>query len=344
MIISRARQLAFSLTTILVLVVLGAPAAFAADFKIATIAPEGTAWMKQMRDGAREVKTRTNGRVNFKFYGGGVMGNDKKVLRKIRIGQLHGGMFTPSSMADVYPDMQLYGLPLVFNTIEEVEYVRQRMDPILKQGLEDAGFVSFGWADGGFARIMSNVPVTGVESLQGRKVWVPEGDLITYSAMAALGLSPVTLPMTDVMTGLQTGLIDIVGSSPVGAVVMQWHTKVKYVTKVPLVYTYGFMAIDKKAFDTISDADKAIITEVMTRTYQEFDKANLVDNQGAYDALLKSGIEAVKFDDDEFTKVRNLLLTSNLKQGEAGAFTLELYREMLGHIEEFRSKRVAAAE
>jgi len=76
---------------------------------------------------------------------------------------------------------------------------------------------------------------------------------------------------------------------------LQWHTKVKYVTKVPLVYTYGFMAIDKKTFDAIGDADKAIVAEVMTRTYQEFDKTNLADNQGAYEALLKSGIEAVKF-------------------------------------------------
>jgi TRAP-type C4-dicarboxylate transport system substrate-binding protein len=160
--------------------------------------------------------------------------------------------------------------------------------------------------------------------------------------MEALALNPVTLPLTDVLTGLQTGLIDIVAIPPIVALVLQWHTKVKYVTKVPLVYSYGFMAIDKKTFDTISAADRAVVTEVMTQTYKKFDKANLVDNQGAYDALLKSGIEAVKFDDEEFVKVRNLLMASNLKQGEAGAFTLDLYREMLQYIEEFRSKRATS--
>jgi TRAP-type C4-dicarboxylate transport system substrate-binding protein len=128
------------------------------------------------------------------------------------------------------------------------------------------------------------------------------------------------------------------------ALVLQWHTKVKYVTKVPLVYTFGFMAVDKKTFDSISDADKAIVTEVMTRTYENFNKVNLVDNQGAYDALLKSGIEAVKFDDEEFVKVRNLLLESNLQQGVDGAFSLELYQEMLQHIDEYRSGQVAASE
>ena len=338
MIISRARQLAFSLTTILVLVVLGAPAAFAADFKIATIAPEGTAWMKQMRDGAREVKTRTNGRVNFKFYGGGVMGNDKKVLRKIRIGQLHGGMFTPSSMADVYPNMQLYGLPLVFNTIEEVEYVRQRMDPILKQGLEDAGFVSFGWADGGFARIMSNVPVTGVESLQGRKVWVPEGDLITYSAMAALGLSPVTLPMTDVMTGLQTGLIDIVGSSPVGAVVMQWHTKVRYITDVPLIYLMGFMVVGKQYFDKIAEPDRQVVREVFGKLYQDFDRQNKLDDSEAFKALIGSGMQIVRPDDSEVESWRKPVEASNLELADRGVISRELLDQVLAYVAEYRAQ------
>jgi TRAP-type C4-dicarboxylate transport system substrate-binding protein len=330
------------LVTIAVLL-FGAPA-FAVTLKIATVTPDGSQWMKEMRASASEIKTRTEGRVLIKYYGGGVKGDDTKVLGQIRIRQLQGGAFTPSALASQYSDLNLYGMPLVFDSEEEAAYVRGRMDARLQKGLEKAGFVNFGFATSGFANIMSATPVTTLADLKGKRVWVPEGDKISYASMEALALNPVTLPLTDVLTGLQTGLIDIVAIPPIVALVLQWHTKVKYVTKVPLVYTYGFMAIDKKAFDTISDADKAIITEVMTRTYQEFDKANLVDNQGAYDALLKSGIEAVKFDDEEFTKVRNLLLTSNLKQGEAGAFTLELYREMLGHIEEFRSKRVAAAE
>ncbi|MCW8844416.1 MAG: TRAP transporter substrate-binding protein DctP [Gammaproteobacteria bacterium] len=338
MIISSARHLSSALVTTLVLLVLGAPAAFATDFKIATIAPEGTAWMKQMRDGSKEIKTRTDGRVNFKFYGGGVMGNDKKVLRKIRIGQLHGGMFTPSSMADVYPDMQLYGMPLVFNSLAEVEYVRQRMDGILKQGLEDAGFVSFGWADGGFAMIMSNIPVTGVDSLQGRKVWVPEGDLITYSAMAALGLSPVTLPITDVMTGLQTGLIDIVGSSPVGAVVMQWHTKVKYITDIPLIYLMGFMVVDKKYFDKLSEPDQQVVREVFSKVYQDFDRQNKLDDSEAFKALISSGMQIVHPDESEVESWRKPVEASNRDLAERGVISKKMLDQMLAYIAEYRSQ------
>jgi TRAP-type C4-dicarboxylate transport system substrate-binding protein len=159
--------------------------------------------------------------------------------------------------------------------------------------------------------------------------------------MQALKLSPVTLPLTDVLTGLQTGLIDIVAMSPIGALVLQWHTKVKYITELPLVYTLGFMAIDKKSFDKLSDADKAIVREVMERTYQNFDKVNLVDNAGARDALINAGLESVPFDIEEYRKTRTALAESTAQLGDKGLYTPELYEEMLGFIEEYRSERAA---
>jgi len=326
----------------IVLALLVAPSAQALDLKIATIAPEGTAWMKQMRDGSKEIKERTEGRVNFKFFGGGVMGNDKKVMRKIRIGQLHGGMFTPSSVADVYPNMQLYGMPLVFSSMGEVEYVRERMDSLLISGLEEAGLVSFGFSDGGFARVLSNTPITSVESLKGRKVWVPEGDLITYNTMSALGLSPVTLSVTDVMTGLQTGLVEIVGSSPVGAVVMQWHTKVKYMTDFPLAYLMGFMVVDKKHFDKLSDADQQVVREVFGKVYAEFDRQNKLDDSAAFKALVDSGIEIVRPNEDEIENWRTLVNASNLEMADRGVISRELLDRMLGYIDEYRQSQAEA--
>jgi TRAP-type C4-dicarboxylate transport system substrate-binding protein len=342
MIISRTRSGLLSMVSAIVLGLLLAPSAQAMDLKIATIAPEGTVWMKQMRDGSKEIKERTDGRVNFKFFGGGVMGNDKKVMRKIRIGQLHGGMFTPSSVADIYPNMQLYGMPLVFSSVGEVEYVRERMDSILMAGLEEAGLVSFGFSDGGFARVLSNTPITSVDSLKGRKVWVPEGDLITYNTMSALGLSPVTLAVTDVMTGLQTGLVDIVGSSPVGAVVMQWHTKVKYMTDFPLGYLMGYMVVDKKYFDKISDADQQIVREVFGKVYAEFDRQNKLDDSAAFQALVDSGIEIVRPNEQEIENWRTLVYASNFEMADRGVISRELLDKMLGYIDEYRQSQKEA--
>jgi TRAP-type transport system periplasmic protein len=319
------------------------PAA-AVTLKIATVTPDGSQWMADMRESAKTIKERTDGRVLIKYYGGGVKGDDAKVLGQIRIRQLQGGAFTPSALASQYSGLNLYGMPLVFNSTDEAAYVRSHMDARLQKGLEDAGFVNFGFATSGFAIIMSNTPVTTLADLKGKRVWVPEGDPISYASMEALSLNPVTLPLTDVLTGLQTGLLDIVAIPPMVALIMQWHTKVKYVTQVPLVYTLGFMAIDKKTFDKISEDDKAVVREVMSATYKNFNEVNLDDNQKAFDALIKSGIKEVEFDNDEFVKVRQLLLESNLRLGEKGAFSLDLYKEMLGHIKDYRSAQAAASE
>lgn len=322
----------------LIAVLMFASAADAATLKIATVTPEGSQWMKEMRASSKEIKERTDGRVDIKYYGGGVMGNDAKVLGRIRIGALQGGAFTPSALASIYPDLNLYGLPMVFDSEKEAAYVRERLDGKLKQGLEDTGFVNFGFAAGGFAVVMANTPITSLDDLKGKRIWVPEGDTISYSSMEALSLSPVTLPLTDVLTGLQTGLIDIVAISPIGALVLQWHTKVKYMTELPLVYTLGFMAVDKKAFNKLSAEDQAIVREVMDRTYANFDTVNLVDNRGARDALVNAGIESVDFDAAEMDRIRNALAESNRELGQEGNFSLALYDEMLDYIAEFREQ------
>lgn len=310
----------------------------AATLKIATVTPEGSQWMNDMRAGAKEIKERTEGRVQIKYYGGGVMGNDQKVLSRIRIGSLQGGAFTPTALAAQYSGLNLYGLPMVFDSEEEASFVRSRLDSKLSAGLEEAGYVNFGFAAGGFAILMSNTPITTFDDLKGKKVWIPEGDTISRQAMEALSLSPVTLPLTDVLTGLQTGLIDIVGMSPIGALVLQWHTKIKYISDLPLMYTLGFMAVDKRAFNKLSADDQAIVREVMGKIYQNFDKQNLVDNRGARDAMLNTGIETISFELSEYQKVRDILMAKNAELGEQGEFSKELFDEMLKYVTEYRSE------
>ena len=131
------------------LILLGlATVASGQTIKLATIAPEGSAWMNSMRAGAAEIRERTDGRVNFKFYGGGVQGNDKQVLREMRIGQLHGGAFTSNALVEFQKDAILYAMPMLFSDIEEVQFARQRMDGRLRALLEQAGYVNFGFAGG----------------------------------------------------------------------------------------------------------------------------------------------------------------------------------------------------
>lgn len=263
----------------------------ATTLKIATLLPDGTSWMNMLRSGAEELEQRTDGRVKLRFYPGGVMGNDNSVLRKIRVGQLHGGALTAGGLAAIYPDIQIYSLPFLFRSFAEVDYVRERMDPELVAGLKRAGFVSYGFSEGGFAYLMSQLPLDNVDQLLQRKIWSPEGDQISLSAFRSIGVSPVPLPLTDVLTGLQTGLIDTVGSSPSGAIALQWHTRIKHVADIPLIYLYGTLVIRDKALNKISSGDRQILREIMEDRFRQINQQTRIDNQGALKALEKRGIQ-----------------------------------------------------
>lgn len=267
----------------------------AVTLKIATLSPDGSQWMAHMRAGANEIKTRTAGRVEFKFYTGGTMGTDKAVLSKIRIGQLQGGAITGGSLAEAARDIQVYSLPLKFRSIEEVDYVRGKMDAGLSKQLDDGGFVNFGFAEGGFAYAMSKVtPVTSVATLRKQRVWIPDNDHQSEEAMKVFQVTPVPLALADVLPSLQTGIIDMVTSSPIAAVALQWHTQVKYFTDLPLSYFVATLAIDKKSFSHLEPADQAVVRDVMTRVFHDIDQQNRKDNESAYAALLKQGIKPVK--------------------------------------------------
>jgi TRAP-type C4-dicarboxylate transport system substrate-binding protein len=325
-------------TAVMLFATLFAAHSNAADLKIATVLPENTQWMRDMRAGAAEIRERTDGRVNFRFYSGGVQGNPGKVLRKIQIGQLHGGAFTPTDLQQVYPDLNIYGLPFLFESEDEVNYVRERIDPKLMQGLEEAGFVSFGFSSGGFAIVMSNVPVRSHNDLKGRKIWVPEGDLISYETMKALQLSPVTLPITDVLTGLQTGLIDIVAMSPAGALVLQWHTKVEYLTKLPILYSMGLLAIDARSFNRLDATDQSVVREVMSRIYAEWDAENQQDADNALQALIRSGVEPVEPAAGEQQKLQDIMEEQNRVMAKKGLFSQSLLEEVMSYIDAYRNE------
>ncbi len=315
----------------------GAACAGTVELKIATIAPDGSHWMQEMRAAAAEIKSKTDGRVVLKYYPGGVMGDDAQVLRKVRIGQLQGGAFTSGGLASRYNGLNLYGLPLLFRSLDEVDYVRSRMDPILAQGLEKAGFVSFGFVEGGFANLMSKTPVRGVDDMRRRKVWVPEGDQINFTAMQSLGLSPVVLPVTDVLTGLQTGLLDIVAASPSVALVLQWHTKVDYLTDLPVVYSMGVFAIDARAWMRIDEADRKTASAILTKTMHGLDEAARSDNSSALAELRKAGVKIVHVEPDALAELRremNAVYPELEKRPEVNA---QLFDQELGLLRDYRA-------
>ena len=331
------------LCTLMIGLALTPAVSVAKTFKIATVSPDGLSWMKKLRSGAKEIAERTDNRVKFKIYPGGVQGDDFTVLRKMRIGQLHGGVVAASTLTRFYPDLQVYNLPLVFRDGAEVDYVRKHMDQRIVDGLDKAGIVTFNLTETGFAYMLTKEPVRSIEDLKKVKAWVPDGDPISAQLIQSFGISPIPLTLSDVLAGLQTGLIDGVAVPPLVALALQWHNQVKYLTNIPLAYIYSMLSLDKKAFDSISPADQAIVKEVMDRVFLEVDQQNRIDNVKAYDALITQGIQEVAPTEAQLEAWRVQAKTSIAALVESGSISAESLNVLQGHLDEFRTRMATSS-
>jgi TRAP-type C4-dicarboxylate transport system substrate-binding protein len=322
----------------------GAVTTSAVQLKIATLAPDGSDWLEEARAGAEKIAERTSGRVTVRFYPGGTMGNEIAVMRKIRVGQLHGSAMTAGTLATIYPDMQIYSLPLLFDSYQEVDHVRQQIDKKLLANLAEQGFISFGLIEGGFAYLMSGEEVRGIADLKSRKAWLPEGDSIGRAVFEAAGVSPIPLPLTDVLTGLQTGLIDTVAGPPIAAVALQWFTKVKYITDMPLIYTYGTLIVSEKALSRISAEDRKVIDEVFRGVCANLDKSGRTENDESMEALIRQGMEIVEAPAASMEEWRQLATKATEQLVSDGDFSKEMYAEIVAIRSSFRSQQATASE
>lgn len=312
---------------------------YAVTLKIATLSPDGTSWMKKMRAAAKNIQQQTASRVQIKFYPGGVMGNDQSVLKKIRIHQLHGGAVTGGTLIPFYPDSQIYNSVLAFDSPDEVTYVRKHLDTMLSEGFEKGGFVTFGIAESGFNYIMSKHPIRSINDLLSQKAWVPAGDDNALEMVKTLSVTPIPLPIGDVLAGLQTGLIDTVAISPIGALALQWHTQVKYITDMPLLYGYGILAIDKKAFNKIKKPDQKIVRTIFEETFREIDSQNKKDNIAALNALRNQGIEFIKPTKEQRKEWHHNVDLAEKKLIESGKLSQEAVNLLNKHIKDFRTSK-----
>lgn len=310
----------------------------AITIKIATISPDGTSWMREMRAGASEIKKQTQGRVIFKYYPGGVMGNDDSVLRKIRIGQLQGGAVTAGSLDHIYPSIDIYGLPYLFTSLSEVDYVRSKMDPILMSNLEEKGLVSFGLAEGGFSYLMSDAPLRTVDDVKNQKLWLPSSHKVGEAVFSSAGIHPVTLPLSDVLTGLQTGLIDTVITSPIGAIALQWHTRIKYVVDMPLTYFAALLVIDQKAFNKIKLEDRKIVRQIMSDVFDRIDTQNRKDSIAAREALKNQGVEFISLSQETIDSWKSIGKQALLKLDSDNVYDRSVYQSIHQFASEARNQ------
>ena len=274
--------------------------------KIATLAPDGSAWMRELRTAATEDQTDTQGRVQVKFYPGGVMGSDTVVLRKMRLGQLQGGVLTSSELATLYPDAAIYSLPFLFDSWAQADKTRPLIDPLLAKGFEGKGLKMLAASDVGFAYLMSAKPLRNRADMASAKLWIPQNDEIAERTFKMGGVSPILLPLGDVFTSLQTGLVDTVANTPSGAVALQWHGKLKTMLDLPLSFVVGFVVIDLKAWQKMTPADQAVVLKAFAGSARRVDANIKRDDAAALAAMKKQGLIVSKLDAPETARWREI--------------------------------------
>lgn len=282
------------LSAILLLALTSVTLAQTQTLRFATLAPDGSPWMRELRMAAEQVKVETQGRVEIRFFPGGVMGNDQAVIRRIRQGgQLQGGVLTSSELSIVYPDAGVYTLPFLFRDWAKVDQVRPKVDPLLAKGFAERGFHMLGAAGIGFAYLMSTKPMTGVEDVKRAKLWVPQNDVVAEMTFREGGASPIPLPIGDVFTSLQTGMVDMVANTPAGAVALQWHGKLRTLYDLPLAYVLGFIVVDQRAWGRIAALDQTIIDRIFKSAATRVDQRIRRDDVAALEAMKRQGLVVV---------------------------------------------------
>ncbi|MBW1896618.1 MAG: TRAP transporter substrate-binding protein DctP, partial [Deltaproteobacteria bacterium] len=194
--------------------VIGAAPAFSEVIKLGTVAPEGSPWHEILLEAAQRWKELSNGTVTLRIYAGGVAGDEKDMLRKIRIGQLHAATLTSNTLIDIIPEIEVVQLPMLVRTDDELDYVMQALIPEFEARLAKRGFRVLTWSTAGWMHFFTKEPVV--------IFW---GSDTTYmELLKSWGFNPVPLAVPDLLPSLQTGLVDSFPAPPAVALSFQWYS------------------------------------------------------------------------------------------------------------------------
>lgn len=261
--------------------------------KFASLAPEGTSWMRQMHLLAQELADSTDGRVRIKFYPGGVAGDERDVLRKMRIGQIHASGFTGNGLGEILPAVRLLETPFLFSNLAEYDTVLANVSDTLRMSFREKGYELAGWASVGMVHLFSKRPIASVEDLRKSRPWVWETDPLAAALFRKLDISPIPLPLPQVLTSLQTGIIDVAYASPAGAVSLQWFTRVNYMTDLPLTHSMGGVVISQHFLDRVSSHDRATTLRLFDRHLRELEPVTREEADQSLGVLQEEGLQFI---------------------------------------------------
>jgi TRAP-type C4-dicarboxylate transport system substrate-binding protein len=276
------------------LVVLTSAPIAQSTIKLATVVPEGSVWDKNLKQMGEEWKTATDGRIAVTVYGGGSQGDEPTVLRKMRLDALQAASFTAIGLGTIDAAFNVFDIPFFFASYDELNYVRDKLTPTIRKRLEPKGFVLLNWGDGGWTQIFTKKPVHTVDDLKKVKLYTSAGNDRMVQWFKANGFEPRAMAMTDIMTGLTTGMIEGLPTPPLAAMLFQWYKQTPYMLDIGLAPIIGATVVTTKTWKTVPDADKPKLLAAADGV----DKRLRVDipkqDQNAIDAMTKAGLTVTK--------------------------------------------------
>ncbi len=303
--------------------------------KLSTLAPEGSSWVKTFNTISAEVMKKTENMVQFRIYPGGVLGDEMDMLRKLKIGQIQGAAFTSAGLSAIFQEMDLLQVPFLFQNYGEVDATLKKMDLFFRKGLEDNGYVLLGWSEAGFVYLMSTVPIATVADLKKAKVWIWQDSPMTKAILDEAGVKAIPLAIPDVLVGLQTGLVEVVYGPPTGAISLQWFTKIKYLTDVPLIYLAGGIVVKKDIFKQLPQPTQ---NQILGSFQQHLDQLKVVtrnENRDAIKVMVKNGTKIITPSKDQIEEYERLSKRAMDRIG-GKSFSKKAFDEATSFLEGYR--------
>ena len=238
-----------------------APHASALTIKLATLAPKDSPWYDVIREMAERWEQASGGRIRVRIYASGVAGGECDIVRKMRVGQIHAALLTSEGLDCISPDTQALQMPMMFRSYEELDYVIDRFGPTLETSLEARGFKLLAWGDAGWARFFAQQPVVHPDDLLPQRIFIWSKNAAYIEAWKDLGYKIVPLPVTEMHTALQSGLVNAFATTPMAALSFQWFGLATHMTDLKLKPLVGAVVIAMPAWQAIPDDVKPLFLD-----------------------------------------------------------------------------------
>ena len=283
------------------------PSAQNVTIKLATIVPDGSVWDKALKKMGADWASGTGGRVTTTVYSGGTQGDDPTVLRKIRLNALQAASLTSVGLASIDWSFNVFNVPFFFQNYDELNAVLEKLTPVLRQRAEAKGFVLVHWGHAGWLQIFSKRPVQTLADLKGLKLFTSAGDDRMTQWYKANGFQPRAMAMTDILTGLSTGMIEAMPSTPLASMAYQWHKQTPYMLDIGLAPFMGATVVSKRTWDSIPAADRAKMLEVSAGVEQQLRVDVPKGDSLAVTLMGAQGLKVTKASGDEWQQEAEVL-------------------------------------